>query len=105
MLFLGPHLGHMDVLKLGVELEWQLPAYTTATAMQDPRHACNLHHSSQQCQILNQMSEAKDRTRFLTDTSQIRFCCATTGTPWKKLFLIHEGNVTQYEHSYYQVLL
>ena len=29
-----------------------LPAYTTATAMPDPSHACDPHHSSQQCQSL-----------------------------------------------------
>ena len=30
-----------------------LPAYTTATAMPDPSHACDLHQSSGQCQILD----------------------------------------------------
>ena len=34
--FLGPHLRHMEVPRLGVELELQLPAYTTATVTQDP---------------------------------------------------------------------
>ena len=34
--FLGPHLQHMDVPRLGVKLELYLLAYTTATAMQDP---------------------------------------------------------------------
>ena len=33
---LGLHPGHMEVPRLGVKLELQLPAYTTATAMQDP---------------------------------------------------------------------
>ena len=33
--FLGPHLWHMEVPRPGVELELQLPAYTTATAMPD----------------------------------------------------------------------
>ena len=33
--FLGPHLWHMEVPGLGVELELWLPSYTTATAMQD----------------------------------------------------------------------
>ena len=27
------------------------------------------------------MSETRDRTHILMDTSQIRFCCAATGTP------------------------
>ena len=34
--FLGPHLQHMEIPRLGVQLELQLPAYTTATATQDP---------------------------------------------------------------------
>ena len=29
--FLGPHLGHIEVPRLGVKSELQLPAYTTAT--------------------------------------------------------------------------
>ena len=33
--FLGPHMQHMEVPRLGVELELQLLAYTTATAMWD----------------------------------------------------------------------
>ena len=50
----------MEVLKLGVELELQLPAYTTATAMPDLSHVFDLPHSSQHCQILNPLSEARD---------------------------------------------
>ena len=51
--FLGPHLRHMEVPKLGVRLELQLPTYTTAEAMPDPSHICDLHHSPWQCRILN----------------------------------------------------
>ena len=58
--FLGLNLRHMEVPRLGVELELQLPAYTTATAKQDPSHICNLHHSSWQCWILNPLNEARD---------------------------------------------
>ena len=50
----------MEVPRLGVELELQLLAYTTATAMSDPSPICDLHHSSQQGQILNSLSEARD---------------------------------------------
>ena len=60
--FLGPHLRHMEVSRLGVELELQLLAYTTATATLDPSHVCDLHHSSQQRWIPNPLSEARDRT-------------------------------------------
>ena len=52
---------------VGVESEWQLPAYTTVTATQDPNRICNLHHSSQQHWILNPLSEARDGTHILTD--------------------------------------
>ena len=41
--FLGPYLQHMEVPRLGVESELQLPVYTTAT--RDPIHVCDLHHS------------------------------------------------------------
>ena len=60
--FLGPHPRHSEVPRLGVELELKLPAYTTATTMPDPSHICDPHHSSQQCRILNPLSEARDRT-------------------------------------------
>ena len=65
----------------GVELEVQLPFYATATATQDPSSICNLHHSSQQCWIPDPLSEARDGTCILMDTSQICFHCTTTGTP------------------------
>ena len=78
--FLGPHLWHMKVPRLGIKLELQLLASTTATATQDPSHICDPHHSSWQRQILNPVSKARDRTLNLMDTSQIHFCCATTRT-------------------------
>ena len=58
--FLGLYLWHMEIPRLGVELELQLLAYTTAMAMPDPSHVCDLHHSSWQHQILNPLSEAGD---------------------------------------------
>ena len=64
----------MEVPRLGVELELQLLAYTTATATRDPSHICALHHSSQQHQILNPLSGARDQTSILMDTSQVPYC-------------------------------
>ena len=58
----------MEVPRLGIELELQLLAYTTATATEDLSHVCDLHHSSRQHQILNPLSEAKDQTCVLMDT-------------------------------------
>ena len=40
--FLGPHPRHMEIPRLGVKLELQLPAYATATAMQHPSRVCDL---------------------------------------------------------------
>ena len=71
--FLGPHPGHMQVPRLGVELELQLSAYVTATAMPDSSHICNLYHSSRQHWILNPLSEAGDQTHVFMDTSQARY--------------------------------
>ena len=48
LVFLGLHLWHKEVPRLGVELElWPL-AYTTSTALQDPSW------------VLNPLSEARD---------------------------------------------
>ena len=71
--FLGPPPWHMEVPWLGVESELQLPAYTTATAMWNPSCICDLHHSSQQHQVFNPLSKARDQTRILMDTCQIDF--------------------------------
>ena len=71
----------MEFPRLGVELELQLLAFTTATAMQYLSCVCNLHDSSQQHWILNTLSEARDQTCVLMNTSQIHFHCATVGTP------------------------
>ena len=66
---------HMEVSRLGVELEMQLLAYT----------ACGLPHSLQQCQILNPLSQARNPTHTLSATkaTAVGFLtsCATMETP------------------------
>ena len=64
---------HMEVPRLGIESELQLPAFTTATATQDLSHICDLHHSSWQRQILDPPREARDGTSILMHTSRICF--------------------------------
>ena len=64
-IFLGPHLWHIEIPRLGVESELLLLAYTTVTATADPATAdpsrlCDLHHSSRQGRFLNPPSEARD---------------------------------------------
>ena len=58
--FLGPHPWHLEVPRLGVELELQPLAYARTTATRDPSCICNLHHSSRQHQILNPLRESRD---------------------------------------------
>ena len=70
----------MEVPRLGVESELQLPAYTGATAFRDLSRVCDLHHSSRRCWILNPLSKARGQTHILMDPSQVR------------LLLSHEGN-------------
>ena len=48
--FLGLQVQHMEVPGLRIKSELQLPA--TATAIAGPSHICDLHHCSQQHQIL-----------------------------------------------------
>ena len=42
------------------QLQLQLPAYTTATAMQDLSHVYKLHHNSRQHWIPDPLSEARN---------------------------------------------
>ena len=65
------HLLLKEVPRLGVESELLLPAYTRTTAKPDLSRICDLHHSSRQCQILNPLSEARDRTSNLIVPSWI----------------------------------
>ena len=81
VLFLGPHLQHMEVPRLGVESELQPLAYATVTATLDLSCICDLHYSSCQCWILNALSKARDRTCILMDTSWVHYCGTTSGTP------------------------
>ena len=53
-----------------------------------PKLSLHLHHSSQQCQILNPMSESRDRTCILMDPSQVCYCWDMMGTPiWGSLMV------------------
>ena len=66
----------------GSQARGLLRAIARPTATPDPSHVCHLHHSSLQCQNLNPLNEARDRTGSLMVPSQIRFRCSTTGTPF-----------------------
>ena len=63
--FLGLPVWHMEVSRLGVKLELQLLAYTTATATPDLSRICHLHHS------LNPLGKARDRIYIFMDISPV----------------------------------
>ena len=71
------------------ESELQLPAYTTATATQDPSHVYNLQHSSWQHGILNPLSKARYWTGILMVISQACYCQAMIETLLCYLFNLH----------------
>ena len=71
---LGLQPGHMDVPRLGLELELQPLAYPTATATADRSRICDLHHRSGQCQLLNPLSQARDGDCVLMGATQMCFC-------------------------------
>ena len=64
------------------QIQAEFMTYTTAHG-----NACDLRHSSQKCQILTPLSEARDRTSNLMVPSWIHFCCTITGTPCFKFLL------------------
>ena len=74
----GLQLQHMEVPRLGVKSELQLPATTTATWV--PSCICDLHYSSWQCWILNPLREARDQSHSLMDHKFVNGW-ATKGTP------------------------
>ena len=84
LIFFRPHLWHMEVPRLRVKLSCncQLMPTATATATPDPSRVFDAHHSSQQRQSLNPLSEAGDQTHILMVPSQIRFHCATMGASY-----------------------
>ena len=61
----------MEVPRLGVESDLQLPAYATVTATWDLSHICNLCCSLPQRWILNPLSEARDGTHIRMDTMSV----------------------------------
>ena len=65
---------HMEVPRLRVKVELQLPAKVTTAATSDLSHVCGLHHCLQQRQILNPLREARDQTHILMDASWVHSC-------------------------------
>ena len=90
----------MEVPRLGVKSELQPLACTTTTAMPEPSCIWDLHHSSWQCQIPNLLSEARNQTCILMDTSQIYFCNPTIFNQKNKLISKSKWIGQQYSKTY-----
>ena len=67
--------------KARVWIRAMAPAYATETTTTDPSCVYDVHHSLWQHQILNPLSEARDKTRNLMDSCWVCFHWATMGTP------------------------
>ena len=69
---LGPHWRHMDVPRLGFQIRAAVAGlhHSHSNLGSEPRLQST--HSSRQRQILNPLSEARDRTRVLMDASWVR---------------------------------
>ena len=61
----------MEIPRLGIHSELQLPTEATAIATTDPSRVCDLHHSQLQRQILNPPRESRDRTHILINPSWV----------------------------------
>ena len=75
----------MEVLRLEVELELQLLAYTTATSIPDPSCLWDICHRLQQCWVLNPLSKARDWT-WILNRHYIRFLTLWERTPGFDIF-------------------
>ena len=92
--FLRSHLWHMEVSRLGVEMELQ----PTATVTQDLSRAFCLPYSPQQQRILNPISKARDRTCIFMDTSWVcnlmnhnrnsLYCVLSSELPFNNFYLL-----------------
>ena len=69
--FLRLHVWHMEFPMLGVKLEQQLPAYTTAVETWDLSHICYLGCTLWQRWVLNPPSKGRDWAHILMYTSQV----------------------------------
>ena len=87
LFLLGPHPWHMEVPKLGIKSELQLWVHTTVTETPDLSCICDLHCSSWQYQILNPLSEARDQTCILMDTSRVLNPLSHNGNSLHHLFI------------------
>ena len=81
----------MEVLRLGVESELQLPAYAIDIAMPDPSHAYDLHCGSWHRGILNPLGKARE-THILMDASQVLNLLKNNGNSYPWIFKFYPNH-------------
>ena len=101
---LGPHPQHLEVPRLGVESELQLPAYTTATAMWDPSRNCDLHQSSRQRWISDPLHEGRDLTHHSYTNTTVMNLLLPKDSPFQEqgdasIHLLAAGTWHSTQHS------
>ena len=74
----------MEIPRLGIESELQLLVYTTAMAIPDLSHICDLCSSLWHRWILNSLREARDQPLILMGTNRVL------------IPLNHDGNSQEY---------
>ena len=79
--FLGPHPWHMGVLRLGSNRSCNCQLIPQAQQCRVLATSANLHCSSEQHQILNPLSKARDWTHILMDTSWVHNPVSHNGIP------------------------
>ena len=84
--FLGPHLQHMEVSGLGIQLELKLLATDTKCRIRAMSTIYTTAHGN--ARFPSPLSEARDQTCILTDTSRIGFCYPTIRIPMKSLIFL-----------------
>ena len=88
-IFFYGHTAAYGSSQQGVKSELQLPAYTTATATPDLSCVCDLQRSLGQRWILNPLSEARDQTPILMDTSWVLNLLSRNGNSQIGIFKQH----------------
>ena len=94
----------MEVPRLGIELELPLLAYTTTAATLDLSCICDLHQSSRQRRILNQLSEASYQTHILKDASRVHLPPSHDGNSNMFLKVKKRGSII-HKLKYYESMI
>ena len=79
----------MEIPRLGVESELQLPAslyHSHNNVGSEP--SLRTEPQLRKHRILNPLTKARDQTCTLMDSSQIHFRCVTTGTPFVCFYFV-----------------